>query len=179
MTREELIAEIQVLHSFTKTWVFKNSEAFDKNNWQIYCNRLLHHYLSDKEEVSIADLKAFDMILPYFSMIVMSGMYTKNYVIEDCRQELKRLYSHTDLIDNKWLYSYDSNTGEVECLDIIVRGNNYRDELVEPNGDADVRNDYDLFKAWVFTSLTKHGQIPGVEKNVYYIDSVDQKSAGL
>ena len=175
MTREELIAEIQVLHTFTQTWFFKNTEMFDKNNWQMYCYKLLYHYLSDKDEVFKEDLEAFDVFFPEFSIIVMESTCSKSYVIDDCRQELKRLQAHTDLIDDKWLYSYDSVTGEVACLNIIVRGNNYRDRLVKIDGDADVSNDYDLFKAWLFTSLTKFAQIPGVKKSVYYIDSAEWK----
>ena len=175
MTREELIAEIQVLHAYSQTWTFKNADHLDKTRWQMYCTKLFSHYLSDKDEISKADLKPFDIILPEFSVLARAKMHSKEWVIEDCREELKRLYAKTDLIDDKWLYSYDSTTGEVECLNIIVRETNRKSERSESAGNVDISTDYNLFKEWLFTTLTKRGQISGVERSIYYIDSNEWK----
>ena len=170
MTHEELVAEIQTLQAFSQTWSCKNVRIFDKNSWYWYCYNLMLHYLSDKEEVDKDDLKLFDVLYPDFSKGITAVMFSKEQVREEYLKKLKVIRNRTDLIDDKWLYSYNVATGNVERLDIIVRWKNGKSVNAE---ECDFSTDYDLFKVWLFTTLTKYGEVPGIDKMVYYIDSME------
>lgn len=170
MTREELVAEIQTLQAFSQTWACRNVRILDKTEWYRYCYDLMIHYLSDKEEIEKADLMLFDVLYPSFSQGITNVTYSKEQVIGEYLQELTIIRNQISLVEDRMLYSYDVNTGKVECLDIMVR---YKNNTNAITGKCNFKTDYELFKTWLFTTLTKHGQIPGVDKRVYYIDSAE------